>query len=320
MKKIALLLLVAVAQLQAAEFGQVATSGAQLLKINFDARASGLGYAGASLVGGASAVYTNVAGTASVQNADVSFTYMPYFAGIKMMGAAGALNLEGIGVLSVHAAGFSTDEEITTIEQENGTGERYSISNTVIGVGFARPVMENLVIGVQAKYYSESYYGHAAHAIAFDVGSRYALGFANAHMALALQNFGPNVRPLEGTYTDYSDNNLTKNFNDSPLPVTFRVSLSAEPFTGEQYRVRFSADLVHPNDNVEHYNVGTEVILLDALALRGGVKINYDDESFAAGIGLDGSHILGSGIRIDYSYEKFKILPSVQKLTLGYSL
>ena len=134
MKKIAFLLLVAVVQLHAAEFGQVATSGAQLLKINFDPRASALGYAAASVVGNAAAVYTNIAGTAAVQNADVAFTYMPYFAGIKMMAAAGAYHMQDVGVFSVHAAGFSTDEEVTTIEQENGTGERYSISNVVVGV------------------------------------------------------------------------------------------------------------------------------------------------------------------------------------------
>lgn len=319
MKKLILVLLLVAVQARAAEFGQVATSGAQLLKLNFDPRASALGYAAGSLVGNASAVYTNIAGTAFVQKGDVAFTYMPWFADIKMMSAAAAYNVEGIGVFSAHVAGFKTDEEITTIEQENGTGERYSISNLVVGVGYARPVMENLVIGLQAKYYSESYYGHAGHAIAFDLGSSYSLGFANAHMALALQNFGPNVRPLEGSYTDYSDNNQEKNFNDAPLPVTFRASFSAEPFTSEQYRIRVSADLVHPNDNVEHYNVGTEVILMDAIALRGGLKLNYDDESFALGVGLDGTRFFGSGLRVDYSFEKFKILSSVQKISLGFT-
>jgi hypothetical protein len=320
MKKLIAFLLLAVAPLAAQQFGQVGTSGAQLLKIGFDPRASALGYAAASVVNNASAVYTNIAGTGFVQNVDVAFTYVPWFADIKMMSAAAAYNVEGIGVVSLQAAGFKTDEEVTTIEQENGTGERYSISNLVIGVGVSRSIMENLMIGVAAKYYTESYYAHTAHAIAFDIGTNYALGFANSRLALTLQNFGPNVRPLSGGYSDYSDNNVRKDFNDSPLPVTFRASFSSEPLTGDDYRVRLIADLVHPNDNVEHYNVGAELLLMDALALRYGMKLNYDDEAFAMGFGLDGTKLLGSGVRIDYSYEKFRTLPSIQKVSFGFSL
>ena len=64
----------------------------------------------------------------------------------------------------------------------------------------------------------------------------------------------------------------------------------------------------------------SEVIVLDAIALRGGLKLNYDDETFAVGVGLDGTRILGQGLRIDYSYEKFKILSSVQKISIGFTL
>ncbi len=319
MKKLLALILLSAAQLAAQQFGQVGTSGAQLLKINFDPRASALGNAAASVVNNASAVYTNIAGTGFVKNADVAFGYSPWFADIKMMSAAAAYNVSDVGVVSLQLAGFSTDEEVTTVEHENGTGERYAIRNLIVGVGFSRYVMENLIVGVQAKYYGESYYGHSASAVAFDIGTNYSLGFANSHLALTLQNFGPNVRPLSGNYTDYSDSYLQKSFNDSPLPVTFRASFASEPFVGDSYRVRLSADLVHPNDNIEHYNIGAEVLLLDAVALRGGVKLNYDDETFAAGIGLDGAKRIGSGLRIDYSYEKFKILPSIQKISLGFS-
>ena len=319
MKKIILLLLVAVGQLAAKDFGQVATSGAQFLKIGFDPRAAGLGYAAASVVNDAAAVYTNIAGTAFVKNGDVLFSYQPWFADIKMMAAAGAYRVEGIGVFSLHLEGFNAKEEVTTIDQPNGTGEQYQISNMVVGAGFARNVTDNLVLGVQAKYYNESYYGHSAGAIAFDIGTNYSLGFAGSYLALTLQNFGPNVQGLSGTYQDYSDNNVAKGFNGEPLPVTFRASYTAEPFVGDGYRVRLSADLVHPNDNLEHYNIGAEVVLMDAVAIRGGVMLNYDDEQFAAGIGLDGSKLIGPGIRINYSYEQFKILPSSQKFSIGYT-
>ena len=318
-KLLVLVVFLGAAQLAAQQFGQVGTSGAQLLKLNLDPRASAIGNAAASVVDNASAVYTNIAGTAFVENADVAFTYAPWFADLKIMSAAAAYNLQDIGVVSVHVAGFNTDEEITTVAQENGTGERYSISNLVIGIGYARHLMESLVLGVQAKYYSESYYNSSAHAFAFDIGTSYSLGFAGAKLAFSLQNFGPAVRPLSGSYVDYSDSFIEKGYNDAPLPVTFRAAFSAEPFVGESYRVRLSADLVHPNDNLEHYNLGAEVLLFDFLAVRGGLKLNYDDEFFAAGVGLNVGKFLGEPLRIDYCYEQFKILSSVQKIGVGFS-
>jgi hypothetical protein len=316
-KLLVLLVLFGVAQLAAQQFGQVGTSGGQLLKINFDPRASAIGYAGASVVDNAAALYTNVAGTGYVEGGDVAFAYAPWFADLKLMSFAGAYHLRDIGVVSLQVTGFSSDEEITTVEQENGTGERYSISNLVVGVGFARNLMENLILGVQVKYYREAYYNSSTQALAFDLGTNYSLGFSGARIGIVLQNFGPNIKPLSGTYVDYSDSFLEKEYSDSPLPVTFRASFSIEPLVTESYQLRLSADLVHPNDNIEHYNIGAELKMFQFLAVRGGLKLNYDDEPFAAGVGLDLGRFAGTPLRLDYSYEHFTILKSIQKISLG---
>jgi hypothetical protein len=319
MKKIILLILLAIVPLAAQQFGQVGTSGAQLLKISFDPRASALGYAAASVVNNASALYTNVAGIEGIQKADMAFTYVPWFAGIDMVSFAAAYRLENIGVVGVQVTGFSSEEEITTIESENGTGQNYSIRNTVMGLSFARHITDKLVMGFQAKLTSESYFDHSTSGLAFDIGSSYDLGFLGSRLALTLQNFGADLEPLEGNYSDYSDNNLQKGFSRVPLPVTFRASFTMEPIVSDAYRIRFIADLIHPNDNIEHYCLGSEVLLYDFLAVRGGLKMNYDNESFAAGVGIRGDKFLGQNVRFDYSFEKYKILPSVQKLSIGIS-
>ena len=317
MKKIILLILLAVVPLAAQQFGQVGTSGAQLLKINFDPRATALGYAAASVVDNASAVYTNVAGIEGIQKADLAFTYVPWFAGIDMVSFAATYRLQDIGVVGVQFTGFSAQEEVTTIESENGTGQMYSIQNTVIGLSFARHITDKLVMGMQAKMTRESYFDHSTSGLAFDIGSTYDLGFLGSRLALTLQNFGADLEPMEGNYQDYSDNNINKGFTRVPLPVTFRASFTMQPIVTEAYSVRFIADLIHPNDNIEHYCLGSEVLLYDFVAVRGGLKMNYDNESFAVGLGLKGDKFLGQKVRFDYSFEKFKILPSVQKLSIG---
>jgi hypothetical protein len=304
----------------AQEFGQVGTSGAQLLKISFDPRASALGYAAASIVDNASALYTNPAGIEAISTFDLAFAYVPWFADIQMVSAAAALRIPHIGVVGIQAAGFSTEEEITTVEMENGTGRMYSIKNYTFGLGFSRKITDRLALGLQGKLIFEMYYGHHTTGIAFDIGSRYDLGFSGSWLALSLQNFGPELSPLSGNYLDYSDANVRKGYTRTPLPVMFRASFSIEPMAGDFYRLRVIADLVHPNDNKEHYNLGTELLLYDAVALRGGLKINYDDESFAAGIGLRGAEMLGQNVRLDYSYEYFKTLPSIHKVAVGFAL
>ncbi len=190
---------------------------------------SALGNAATSVVNNAAAVYTNVAGLEGVQRGDIAFTYVPWFAGIDMVSIVGAYRLENIGVIAVQATGFSTQEEITTVEMENGTGQTYSIQNLVFGLSFARRITEKLVIGAQAKLVREAYYDHSTSGLAFDIGSNYDLGFIGARLAMTLQNFGPDVSPLSGNYNDYSDNNYQKGFLRTPLPVTFRASFTLEP-------------------------------------------------------------------------------------------
>ena len=317
MKKLFGVLLFIAAPALAQQFGQVGTSGAQFLKINFDPRASALGYAAASVVSGASAVYTNIAGLEDVKTFDLASTYIPWFADIKMASLSLAYRIPDIGVVGINAAGFSTDEEITTLEFENGTGQMYSIQNIVIGASFARHITDKLAAGIQGKLIRESYYDHTTSGLAFDIGTNYDLGLVGSRMALSLQNFGANLPALTGDYRDYSDNDSLKSFNGSPLPVTFRASFSFEPIVTEMYSVRLIVDLVHPNDNIEHYNVGSEILIMHAVAIRGGVKLNYDNESFALGIGLDGGELLGQNLRLDYSFEKFTVLPSIQKISIG---
>lgn len=320
MKKLLALILLISTPILAQEFGQVGTSGAQFLKINFDPRSSGLGYASTSVVNGAPALYTNVAGLEGLRTVDVAFAYVPWFADIKMASLAMGYRLADIGVIGIQISGFSTEEEVTTIEMENGTGEMYSIKNYSLGLSFARHITDKLSAGIQAKFILESYYDHSTSGIAFDVGTNYDLGFSGSRLGLSLQNFGPDLPELSGNYQDYSDNDSLKTFNHTPLPVTFRASFTIEPIVTELYSVRVIVDLVHPNDNTEHYNVGSEITIMNSIALRGGLKLNYDNESFALGVGIDGAKLLGQNLRLDYSYEHFTILPSVQKISLGFSM
>jgi hypothetical protein len=75
-------------------------------------------------------------------------------------------------------------------------------------------------------------------------------------------------------------------------------------------------DLVQPRDYDQQYNIGLEYGFKNLLFLRGGYKINYDEESYSLGFGLN-----YDGYRIDYAYSDFgTYLNSVHRFSFGISL
>ena len=79
-------------------------------------------------------------------------------------------------------------------------------------------------------------------------------------------------------------------------------------------------DAKHPNDNYESLNVGGEYVFNNVIALRGGYKSLFLDdsqESFALGAGFK-QRILGNiAFYIDYAYQDFGILAAVHKISIG---
>ncbi|RMD94844.1 MAG: hypothetical protein D6813_01465, partial [Calditrichaeota bacterium] len=62
--------------------------------------------------------------------------------------------------------------------------------------------------------------------------------------------------------------------------------------------------------------VGVEYSYLDILFLRGGYKFNFDEESWALGLG-----VRFKGMRLDYSYSDFgDYFNPVHRFTVGFGM
>jgi long-subunit fatty acid transport protein len=73
-------------------------------------------------------------------------------------------------------------------------------------------------------------------------------------------------------------------------------------------------DALHPSDNTERLNVGTEYWIQNILALRAGYKFNYDEEGWTLGMGLKwkpNQNILN----IDIAYTYYGRLESVSRFS-----
>jgi len=146
-----------------------------------------------------------------------------------------------IGTFSVNAAYLMTDDmEVTTIDQPNGTGEMFGISNYALGLSFARNLTENLSVGVTAKIVHEKYFEYGYTGVAFDIGTLYRTDFRGLKIGMSILHFGPEVK-FDGEYFDYSDPELavgtTKDFEDYSLPITFRVGASMDVWESDENKV-----------------------------------------------------------------------------------
>lgn len=102
------------------------------------------------------------------------------------------------------------------------------------------------------------------------------------------------------------------------MPSIFRLGIAGE-IIGEHNsptRLSLSVEALHPSDSPEKLNFGVEYTYKNLLSLRGGYKLNYDEENFTFGLGLSGLNI-GIPVNLDFAYLNFNRLGSVVKVGLG---
>ena len=68
-------------------------------------------------------------------------------------------------------------------------------------------------------------------------------------------------------------------------------------------RLTFAGDISFPNDTQNKGHFGIELAIVPELALRGGTRMNYDNQGWTAGAGFRPIKTLS----VDYAYESSKI-------------
>ncbi len=313
------------------DFAPVGTAVAQFLEVGINARATGMGEAYTAITNDAGSAFCNPAGLAEVKTPSIFLANTTWPADISIGGVALAGHISRFGTLSFSIIYLMTDDmEITTMEESEGTGDYFSINNTCLGLSYARFLTDRVSIGVTGKLVEEKYYGHGYNTWSFDLGTMYRTDFHGLKIGMSILHFGPDVR-FDGKYVNYSDQdsyvNLSDDTDDSlfvfdkfSLPVNFRVGLSMNILEKGAHRLRLATDMVHPNNNLEQYNVGMEYGINDSYYLRVGYKMTVDEGGFSLGGGIK-TGILGmTGIRVDYSYSDLGILTHSHRFSLLLTL
>jgi hypothetical protein len=320
-KLIVLLLVLSLAGTASAELSKTGSAGAQFLKIGVGSKYQGMGEASVASVNDVYAMYWNPAGLVEVENMAVSFTNVNWLLDIDLNYVAAAKYFEDVGVFGISAAILSMDDqEITTFVEEDGTGSYYSAASYAVGITYARQLTDRFAFGGTVKYIEERIHNERARGYAFDFGTLLYTGFRSLRLGMSISNMGPNMK-FTWTDLDVRYNQVSSQLKTTPydLPMLFKVGLAYDFIFGPKSLVTLSADLRHPNDNIQQGNLGAQFAYDEKFFLRGGYKLNYDEESLSLGGGLIANVSSETRLYIDYAWQDFGRLEATHKFSVGFT-
>ncbi len=304
------------------EFAPVGTAVAQFLEIGAGARATAMGQAYTAMASHAEAVFWNPAGLADSKGQDFFTSYIKWPADISLVGLSYGLNLGSFGNVAISGQYLMTDDmEITTLEKPGGTGEFFSLTNFAMGLSYARYLTDRFSVGVTGKVVHEKYYSHGYTTWALDLGTQYHTSFHGLVLGMSIMHFAPEVH-FSGDYIDYSDSksygvNKSKTFNNYSLPINFRFGAAINLMNSGSHHLTGAADMVHPNNNLEQYNLGLEYGFDQLFFLRGGYQLQADEGGMALGLGVQSPMSGKLKVLFDYSFADLGILTSAHRFSLS---
>ena len=165
------------------------TTAADFLAIPVGARATAMGGAVTASINDPTAIYWNPAGIAGLGGA-FSAEYAEWLAGIDFNFVAVTLPV-GAGTAGIAVTAMRTPEmEVTTVAQQDGTGEKFDAASYAIALSYARALTDRFSIGASIKSVRERIWTSTASGTAFDIGTQFVTPFRGIRLGAAITNFG----------------------------------------------------------------------------------------------------------------------------------
>lgn len=310
------------------------TTAATFLEVGVGAPAIGMGGAYVSVADNATALHWNPAGIASLSQIDVAVVHTSWIADTRFDFAGIVLPLGSFGTLGFSLTSLSMgDMLVRTIEMPEGTGEYFSAGDIAGALSYSRQLTERFAIGFTAKYIQQTIWHESASGFAIDVGTVFKTDlFGGMTIGAALSNFGTSMRMAGRDARQFIRLDPSKQGSNDriptevelaswDLPLFFQFGISTRVFDNDGYRWTIAVDALHPNDNYESLNVGTEFVFTDLLFLRAGYHSLFLDQAeggLSMGIGVTTSNFLGNmRVGFDYAYQDVGRLQIVHVFTVG---
>ncbi|MBQ84424.1 MAG: PorV/PorQ family protein [Candidatus Marinimicrobia bacterium] len=302
---------------------RVGTSVFTFLKIGVSARAAGMGEAVVALHQDASSLVYNPAAIGQLSGTQVSTSRVQWPADITYDFLGVSRQLAGGHTLGVSAGILHmAPMQETTEYMPHGTGNYFIFQDRFIGLSYSVRMSDRFSFGITLKHAEENLAGHQMRSMLLDVGTFYWTGFRTFRFSAVLSNFGLQARP-EGSYKRFVLDRETgdeviidSEFELFSPPTIFRVGSAMEVIESQNHSVTVSLQLNHPVDNAENMVTGIEYLFLNTLALRGGYKINVEEEDFSVGAGFY-VPVGPAKLRVDFAYTNLIHLSNPTRLSLA---
>lgn len=308
------------------------TTAATFLSISQGAKASSMGSAFTALANDQSTIYWNPAGIADLEGGGVLVERTNWIADVNYNYLAATYSMGNLGTIGFSfTASNIEDMNVTTIQEPDGTGETFSVSDVAFSIAYAIKLTDNFSIGFNPKIISQKIWRMSSTSFAIDLGVKYVTPFDGILLGMSISNFGTQMK-MNGNSALVlydPDPNSTGNNGKIPaqlqtdswdLPLNFRVGIAYNALDTDLHKVTLVADALHPSDDYESVNVGAEYTFNDMFAVRGGYKslfLNDSEESFTFGLGIKQLLLGNLAIKVDYAYADFGRLVDVQKFSLS---
>jgi len=290
----------------AQEFKKTATAGFVFLEVPSSSRAASLGESGLALADeNSSAVFNNPAslGFSEYQHS-FSASYAQWLADIKNYASSYAVKTDigtfGIGLVlfdygSMPRTVIAQDKQVFDVV---GTFDAKSMA---VGATYSKMLTNQFSFGTTLKFVQERIDIYSASNIVLDAGVLYYTGLGSLRMAAALQNFGANSKFINDEFK---------------MPAVFKLGVAGELIgdASSEQRLTVTAEARHPNDGNEKISIGAEYSWNNSIALRGGYKFFYDEESYSIGIGINPQ--LPMPVIVDIAYVNYGRFDNILRMTI----
>ncbi|MGH7527438.1 MAG: PorV/PorQ family protein [Gemmatimonadales bacterium] len=313
------------------------TTSAEFLLFGAGARGTALGDAFAAIATDITSLYYNPGAAALIAGPGATVSTYDYVAETRYSWGGIAFPFSGgartFG-LQIGTFGFD-NQPVTTVDQPEGTGAVYSVSQTFAGATFAQNFSDRFAAGVTAKFIFDQLGNVDGSAFAVDFGTTFHAQLSNHPISLAfvVSNLGTDLSyagdaldvtvprtPADPTVDPPPElpqpaEIKTKGF---ALPTVFRVALAYDLMTGETNRLTLLSDFNQANNNRAGFAGGGEWALNRlggsnfGVALRGSYTYqpanNIDvDETQTALNDEENLHGLAFGGGLNYSTTDFRL-------------
>ena len=343
MKKTLITIIVLIAAAMAYSQSKVGTTAANFLTIPVGPRAASMGSAFTAIADDATSAFWNAGGLSRMSRSEFTASTAEWLVGTRLnwIGLAYKLDDDNAIGISINQLDYG-EEDITTPEQPDGTGEKWSASDLAVSLSYSRNLTDRFSIGGSVKYISQQIWNESASAFALDIGLLFYTELKGLSLGMNISNFGTEMqlagkdllRPIDIDPAQAGNNSTIAGSLETdswPLPMVFSVGLAYDLDVLEDWDITFASDAVIPNNFSTYGNLGAEVTWNNVISLRVGYKgINYlfDDasreedkfeEGLTAGVGVQ--YDFGAFFaKFDYGYSDLGIFSEISRFSLSVGL